>query len=181
MRIKQLFTVPEGERVTEKVFSRVLISSVCSILLCMTFLVSTTWAWFSVSIENTGNVIEISAVEPEVQVLRSGEIAVTPDDDGSYQLAPGEYSIQVKLKQPDQTGAEPGTLHDANHPVYVIMTVTSGDEIQYRVFAFDNRESDAVHTVGAVIGAESTDARIRFSVSWLPPANLQETTGEITV
>ena len=36
---------------------RVLISSICSILLCMTCLVSTTWAWFAISIENEQNEI----------------------------------------------------------------------------------------------------------------------------
>lgn len=65
MRIKDLFTVPEGEKVTEQVFRRVLISSICSILLCMACLAGTTWAWFTVSIENTDNVIEIASEWPE--------------------------------------------------------------------------------------------------------------------
>ena len=59
--LKSLFTVPEGEKITEKQMQRVLVSSVCSILLLLSCLVSTTWAWFAVSIENTGNVIEIGA------------------------------------------------------------------------------------------------------------------------
>lgn len=58
-KLKYLFTVPENEKVTEKHLMRVLISSVCSILLCMTCLVSTTWAWFTVSISSENNVIGI--------------------------------------------------------------------------------------------------------------------------
>lgn len=58
-KLKYLFTVPENEKVTEKHLMRVLISSVCSILLCMTCLVSTTWAWFTVSITSENNVIGI--------------------------------------------------------------------------------------------------------------------------
>lgn len=58
-KLKYLFTVPENEKVTEKHLMRILISSVCSILLCMTCLVSTTWAWFTVSISSENNVIGI--------------------------------------------------------------------------------------------------------------------------
>ena len=78
MRLKELFSVPEGKKVTEKVFGRVLISSVCSILLSMACLISTTWAWFTVSIENTDNVIHIATVTPNVQIT-SGENVILPD------------------------------------------------------------------------------------------------------
>ena len=71
MRFRDLFTVPTGQKVTEKQLRRVLISSICSILLCMSCLVSTTWAWFVVSIENTGNVIQIGT--PEVRLTANGE------------------------------------------------------------------------------------------------------------
>ena len=40
--MKELFAVPEGKKITEKMFGRVLISSVCSILLCMACLIGTT-------------------------------------------------------------------------------------------------------------------------------------------
>lgn len=65
MRLKELFIIPEGKKVTEKVFGRVLISSVCSILLCMVCLISTTWAWFTISIDNMGNEIQIG--KPEIK------------------------------------------------------------------------------------------------------------------
>lgn len=71
MRLKDLFTVPTGQKVTEKCLHRVLISSICSILLCMACLAGTTWAWFAVSIENTGNVIQIGT--PEVKLMVNGE------------------------------------------------------------------------------------------------------------
>lgn len=68
MCIKALFAVPEGAKVTEKLFCKVLLSSVCSILLCMACLVSATWAWFAVSIENDGNVIQIGTADVKVTV-----------------------------------------------------------------------------------------------------------------
>ena len=68
MRIKELFIAPNGTKVTEKMFTKVLISSVCSILLCMVCLISTTWAWFVVSIENEGDVIQIGNADANVTV-----------------------------------------------------------------------------------------------------------------
>ena len=59
MRIKKLFTVEKEEKITEKRLLQVLISSVCSMLLCMACLAGTTWAWFAVSIENENNEIRI--------------------------------------------------------------------------------------------------------------------------
>ena len=75
MRLKDLFTVPTGQKVTEKHLRQVLISSICSILLCMTCLVSTTWAWFSVSVENTGNTIQIGT--PKVSISVNGSDPVS--------------------------------------------------------------------------------------------------------
>ena len=50
MRLKDLFTVPTGEKVTERHLNRVLVSSICGLLLCMACLVGTTWAWFTDSV-----------------------------------------------------------------------------------------------------------------------------------
>lgn len=89
MRLKDLFAVPAGQKVTEKHLRRVLISSICSILLCMTCLVSTTWAWFAVSIVNTDNVIQIGT--PEVTVTVGNESVTTGKN-----LSAGEYEITIK-------------------------------------------------------------------------------------
>ncbi len=79
MRLKDFFAVPAGKKVTEKDLHRVLVSSICSILLCMACLVSTTWAWFAVSLENTGNIIAIATVDASI-VVTQGENSVDPQD-----------------------------------------------------------------------------------------------------
>lgn len=71
MRLKNLFSVPAEEKVTEKHLRRVLISSICSILLCMSCLAGTTWAWFVAGVENTENMIHIAS--PEVVVTVDGK------------------------------------------------------------------------------------------------------------
>lgn len=90
MRIKDLFTVPEGEKVTEQVFRRVLISSICSILLCMACLAGTTWAWFTVSIENTDNVIEIASEWPESTEEATEEATTGSETERSETASEGE-------------------------------------------------------------------------------------------
>ena len=115
MRIKDLFTVPQGERVTEKTFGRVLVSSVCSILLCMACLFGTTWAWFVAGIENTGNVIQIANVELEVTTVPEGESSAVTGN--SQTLTAGVYDLRIEIRN-EAAGNEAG----AKHPVYVIMT-----------------------------------------------------------
>ena len=100
--LKYLFTVPEGEKITEKHLTRVLVSSICSILLCMSCLVSTTWAWFAVSVENTGNVINIGTYSVTTTVTRvsDGEqIQPTSLYQHGYYLTEGEYSVKVELQE----------------------------------------------------------------------------------
>ncbi len=95
--LKYLFTVPKGEKVTEKHLRRVLISSVVSILLCMTCLVSTTWAWFTVSITSENNEIRIGTFAVEVSVEKTGEneeYAPQMPSDGI--LTQGEYMVTIK-------------------------------------------------------------------------------------
>ncbi len=174
MRLKDLFTVPAGQKVTEKGLHRVLVSSICSILLCMTCLVSTTWAWFAVSVENTGNSIEIAA--PSVVVkTKDGDTVISPgNNDGSYSLSSGDYTIGI---YPEDASAEAKLPNDQKCAVYVAMTIqykktteentTEGNTSKCYYFEFDNREKKQSFqiTVGSGVDAVS------FSVSWLKPPN----------
>ena len=151
MKIKELFTVPEGQKVTEKVFHRVLISSICSILLCMSCLVSTTWAWFTVSIENQGN--EIQIVDFEVSVTQNGvEIA---QENGVYSLAAGTYSIDATIKR----DALAGVTLKSQEP-YVVMTVKIGEQ------------TTAYSNITALCAADlkfKKDSVVSFKVQWGEP------------
>ena len=163
MKIKELFTVPEGQKVTEKVFRRVLISSICSILLCMSCLVSTTWAWFTVSIENQGN--EIQIVDFEVSVTQNGvEIA---QENGVYSLAAGTYSIDATIKR----DALAGVTLKSQEP-YVVMTVKIGDQMT------------AYHNI-ALLCAENLefkkDTVVSFKVQWELPNGITQWGSDILV
>lgn len=154
------------EKTTERQFHKVLISSICGILLCMTCLIGTTWAWFTVSVENQDNVIEIAKITPEILVTSEGA-SIAPTADGSYALpVSGTYSIAVTLTQEDKTAADANLLNNSKHPVYVVMTVSHGNDLQYRLFAFENGETEKTHA----ITLHDETATISFSLSWVKPA-----------
>lgn len=132
MRLKDLFTVPEGQKVTEKYFHRVLISSICSILLCMSCLAGTTWAWFTVSIENQGNEIQIVDLAERVIRVDSGTQVETPvsKEDGGYPLEAGaNYTVNIKVDGKAESALVPVDLRP-----YVVMTLklnSGGEQVYY--------------------------------------------------
>ncbi len=168
MHINELFTVPEGEKITEKVFGRVLISSFFSILLCIVCLVGTTWAWFTVSIENEGNEIQIATVTANVNIQDEAENVVNEAASGNYNLAAGTYTIHIKL---DNNATE------WKRAVYVVMSVVCNHEQKYYYFTFENANREITQTLS--IGG--VPATIGFSVSWIKPASGESVGGEAIV
>lgn len=168
MHIKELFTVPEGKRVTEKVFSRVLLSSVCSILLCMACLVGTTWAWFTADIENTGNIIQIATVTADV-VIKQGDNEIAKSDDGSYRLDTDTYTIHIKLDN---------NATDSKSPVYVLISMVQEDRsAKYYYVAFENRQNE----ISRELNVGNSSAVVTFSLSWVRPTSAELIDGGETV
>jgi len=158
MRLKDLFTVPTGQRVTEKHLRRVLISSICSILLCMTCLVSTTWAWFTVRIENAGNVIQIATVSANVSITDHENNAVDKSSENQYELQAGTYAIEVKAEN-DST--------EWKRPVYVLMSAMGSEKTDYYYFTFLPNSAEAQKIELSCIDPVT----VSFSVSWVEPAS----------
>ena len=105
--LKYLFTVPEGVKITDKMLTRVLVANICSILLCMSCLVSTTWAWYTVSIENRGNVIQVGSFDPVVTVLKpdGSSMQRTHITLETYEITePGDYALNISLPDDKVSG-----------------------------------------------------------------------------
>lgn len=144
MRIKELFTVPEEKKVTEKVFGRVLVSSICSVLICMACLASTTWAWFAVSIENTENVTQIGS--PKVL----WNVNVLPDGTHKVSITHAGASDDLQRKS----------------TLYVTLTINGTNSV-YTILNFENdyRQEIEVH-----IGTDK-HCNLSCEASWFAPAN----------
>ena len=104
MRIKHLFTVTPEEKLTEKRLLQVLISSVCSMLLCMACLAGTTWAWFEVSIENHDN--EIRIPDSFTQNADAGEGTTATD---STNVTTAEATTEATTVATTEATTEPTT------------------------------------------------------------------------
>lgn len=155
MRLKNLFTVPRGQKVTEKHLHRVLISSICSILLCMSCLVSTTWAWFAVSIENTGNEIQIG--EPKIHLTVGGSAYVS-----GTELS--DADIPLHMVHANKTDA-----FDKKSTLYVTLTILSdsGTTTVYQTLDARNNYSAAIN----IKNHTGKSCSLRWTVSWFAPAN----------
>ena len=170
MRLKDLFTVPSGQKVTEKHMRRVLISSICSILLCMTCLVSTTWAWFAISIENEQNEIvtaELTDLLTDLTV-RQGETRIEPSNDGSFSIKKDtEYELTItRIPNTD----------DLNQKMKFygsfIIRYTEGEEDKTEIY-----RATIIDTFSISIKI-NTNAKLSIEVSWLEPKNGTWLTGD---
>ena len=145
MRLKELFIIPEDQKATEQAFRRVLISTICCVMLCMVCLAGTTWAWFTVDVVNQGNEIQIASASADVYI--DGQFV-----ESNYPMqARGLHQIEVRLKHSEKTW---------NTPVYVLMY--RGTECYYFTFL----SGETVQYLG-VPGGEGGD--VSFQVSWIAP------------
>lgn len=158
MRIKEFFVVPEGTKVTEKVFGKVLLSTILSIFLCTVCLTSTTWAWFVVGIENQGNEIRVATVTSNVTMMKKGATdgtgMVGETDDGGYDLAAGTYEIHTELYNEGET------------PVYLVISVTQNGTTLYYSIPFGTGNSTVIKDL-EIVGA---NAQVSITKSWVNPA-----------
>ena len=77
-------------KTAKRALSKVFVSSVCTILICVACLTGTAWAWYSAYIENTGSVIHIGDADVTVTIdgteVSSG-VEVSPEEnEGSHMI-----------------------------------------------------------------------------------------------
>ena len=160
MKFMELFSVPEGKKITEKYLYKVLISSICSILLCMGCLAGTTWAWFTVSIENAENVISVAS-SPEAEIRMTPEVPMTYSRDESVMfLEQGEYDLAV-----DHGGEEDDLQQKSALYVTVSLAAYDSEEVVqgYVVLNGENKYSEKIKIVAG------QDCACSWEVSWFEP------------
>lgn len=158
MRSKESCAGPNGKNATEKVFGKVLISSVCGMLLCMACLAGTTWAWFSVGIENQENVIQI-ADAPNVILQVDGQDFVSGEE-----LPSGEHIVRIAHTSDGDDLRKKSTL-------YVTFIV---DEVTYGCVILGGENADSANVT--IIAEES--CVFSWAVSWFEPGNAELLIGD---
>ena len=135
-------TKQELEKLSEKMFLRLIATSIFGVVLCMVCLCSTTWAWFSDSSPSNAN--EIKTAEKcliSVQVVPEGsDTAIDVSDEAGVLLAAGNYTVTLSLPKDSSSGyyvigAGANTYltdyivhHDEEIPKTEIFTLTLGTE-----------------------------------------------------
>ena len=103
--IVDLFYIPKYEKVSDKSFSRILLSSIFGAFICVFCLSGLTWAWFTSSVSSNANTISAAKFDVVITVKNNdSNTEVTPNIDGSYSLENDEFSVTVKATGDASTG-----------------------------------------------------------------------------
>lgn len=153
MWLKRIFSIPAEQKVTEKHLRRVLIASVCSILLCMSCLAGTTWALFVVTMENEGNIIQIGT--PEVVLTVNGQEFVSGSE-----LPEGEHKVSIKHANDLDALQEKSIL-------YVTLTIDDAISVYTTLDQQNNYSTDV--TVIA-----ERPCSFSWTVTWFKPINVKD-------
>ena len=155
MKFRKLPSVPEGKTITEKYLYRVLISSICSIFLCIGCLAGTTWAWFAVSIENVENVIAVAS-NPEVVMTVNGA-------GFESNLGSGTHIVSV---------AHAGEVDDVQQKSTLYVTFSLNEEV--RGYVMLNHENSYTANINITTDQECI---LSWTVSWFEPDNAEPAVG----
>ena len=95
-----LFYVPKYEKVSDKAFLRIMLSSVFGILICGICLAGLTWAWFTSSISSTANTITAAKFTVNISVIEkeTNTPLTRTEEDGAYKYgltAGKKYTVAV--------------------------------------------------------------------------------------
>lgn len=95
-----LFYVPKYEKVSDKAFLRMMLSSVFGILFCGICLAGLTWAWFTSSISSTANTITAAKFTVGISVIQEGSATpLSPTEENgkyTYSLSAGtKYAVTI--------------------------------------------------------------------------------------
>ena len=139
----------------------------------MACLAGTTWAWFTVDIENTGNVIQIASVTESVTVTDQSGSTVVPDENGRYNLEKGTYHVSARLQD---NGTAADDLNKGKASVYILMsTVDQNGSTEYYYFAFEGGRTEAYQQ----LEVKSDRMLVNFTVTWIRPASAEQLWGSL--
>lgn len=122
-KIKCLFCVGDDKKVTEKSLSRLMLSSILGIVVCVICLAGLTWAWFSGSATSSANVITAASFSTEVEFSHNGSAVIPEIENGFYKLDSGVYIVKVTAKGNVSTGYCTIELKSADNTVNTYHTV----------------------------------------------------------
>lgn len=166
------------EKLTDKAFSRLMLTSVLAILICITCLCSATWAWFTASSANGGNTVTSGVFRLEALVVdeNAEAVTVTPQADGTLSCklgGVGTYAVTLRLTE--DTTVSKGfcvvTVADAHYQTAAIYLTDTEDF----TFTLDARAANLTVTFKSAWGLPANEeiARGATLVIGVPPTTVE--------
>ena len=97
----------KNEKLTDKIFMKAITFSFIIMFMCLAFLCSVTWAWFSDSASSSANTIKTSpSFSLTVTAVSGGETVLTigPAEEVTAALEAGTYEVTLSLPAGSSSG-----------------------------------------------------------------------------
>lgn len=148
--------IPKNEKISDKTFSRTIISSLLGIFICGICLAGLTWAWFSSSISSTANNITSADFSVQITYKNENDVEINPfNENGTFKT--GTYRITLTASGSASTGYCKVELNDnIYHTVQLFNNENGNNTITFTVGANNNDQLTITHQWGtyAVQGGE---------------------------
>lgn len=152
----------DGDKLTDKAFSRLMITSVIGILVCIMCLCSATWAWFNAGVESNSNKLASGHFGLDVSFAKDGEepTALTARADGTTVYTfPSADEYTVTLKMSDETTVTKG---------FCVIKV-DGRALPYRTAAINTKSG--VDFLTFTLAVPEGGMTVTFVPAWGLPAD----------
>lgn len=139
---------------TDKAFSRLVITSGLAILCCIICICSATWAWFTASVNSESNNIKTSAeclVELEVEKDGESLAVVDIENEAELQLEEGVYTLTLTLPGNSASG-------------YALITI--GEDKYYTDYIKSHDEDEKTLTLYINVGETEEPISATITARW---------------
>ena len=131
----------KDEKISEKAFSRMMLTSVLGILVCLACLCSATWAWFTTDVSNNSNTIGTGQFDLEVEVS-VGDVKLERSSEltNVYTFEKAEsYTVTLKMTE-DTTVTKGYCVITVNGKTYKTASINNVDGTNPFKFTLDVKE-----------------------------------------
>lgn len=140
-----LFYVPKYEKVSEKAFLRIMLSSVFGILFCGICLAGLTWAWFTSSISSAANTITAADFSVGVEFKQNESVIEPVIENESYKLNSGTFTVTVTADESATATTGYCTVELGSNTYHTIQLYPAGGEGKPQSVKFSVSVSDGSH------------------------------------
>ena len=150
------------DKLTDKAFSRMMLTSVIGILVCIMCLCSATWAWFSTDISAGNNVLTSGQFDLDVTVTDTENIILTATEEFAkkteFDLSKGKYTVTLTMT--DDTTVSKGFC--------IITVATSVGTVTYHTASIRKASEDNLGTDPFTFILDVQDENAAVSVTFVP-------------